>query len=186
MTIADDTFATFLATAWRPEFDGSAADDAPGEPRGNTHWGVVRDTWNSAMHRGCVVSDPNFSTAPQSDFATVIRWTCWTPLWCNQLCAGGSPGVAIVLANMAMAAGSPAAVRILQRVLGVREDGVMGPHTTAAAVASVHRGMDLIGQLTDADEAWFDALIANRPEFRQFRAGWLRRAEVFEEVARSV
>ena len=113
-TTADRAWQRFLDTAWRPDFDGSASDDAAGEPRGNTHWGVIRATWATALTNGVVVSNPNFDTAPQDDFGLVLRWACWRLIWGDQLSSAGGAGVAIVLANMAMTAGAHQAVMLLQ------------------------------------------------------------------------
>ena len=181
MSIADRAWQTFLSTAWRPDFDGSASDDAPGEPPGNTHWGVIRATWETAISRGLVVSDPNFSTAPQADFALVLRWACWRPVYGDQLSSAGGAGVAIVLANMAMAAGAYRAVMLLQRTLGgLVIDGGMGPATYAATISALDKGRVLIGELTRADEAFFASL----PNALMFLHGWTRRAEAFAAVAR--
>lgn len=181
-TIADRAWERFLATAWRPGFDGSASDDAPGESRGNTHWGVIRSTWKTAMAHNAVVSDHNFDTAPQSDFGIVLRVACWRPVWGDQLSSIGAPGVAIVLANMAMAAGAHQSVMLLQRTLGALVvDGAMGPATYAATIGAVYTGRDMIGELTRADEAFF-ASLTKAPMFLH---GWTRRAEAFMAVARA-
>ena len=180
-SIADRAWQTFLATAWRPDFDGSASDDAPGEPRGNTHWGVIRPTWQTAMAHNVVVSDQNFDTAPKPDFGVVLRAVCWRSVWGDQISSAGAPGVAIVLANMAMAAGAYRAVMLLQRTLGgLVVDGAMGPATCGATIGAVYAGRDMIGDLTRADEAFFASL----PKAPMFLHGWTRRAEAFAAVAR--
>lgn len=176
----DVAFAAFLSLAWRPDFDGSAKDDAVGEPRGNTHWGVIRSTYDRSVASGAMVSDRNFDTAPKSDFAAILKRECWDACWCNQMVRGGAAGVAVVLANMAMAAGAGRAVLLLQRLIGAHEDGQMGPKTTAATLKAIASGRDMIGELTAADEAFFAALMT-APLYLK---GWNRRAEVFEAAAR--
>lgn len=182
-TSPDAAFQAFLATAWLPSFDGSAADDAAGEPRGNTHYGVVRATWDGAIARGAAVSDPNFDTAPKADFGIVLRIVCWDAINGDRLTTGGAGGVAVVLAAMAMAAGSDAATRLLQRLLPpLAVDGVMGPMTTALTVTGVQAGRNMVDELTTADEAFF-ASLANAPLYLH---GWDRRAEAFAAVARAL
>jgi len=179
----DAAYAAFEGLAWRPDFDGSAKDDAVEEPRGNTHWGVVRSTYDRSVAQGAPVSDPNFDTAPQSDFGIVLRRECWDACWCNQLVKGGAAGaagVALILANMAMAAGAPEAVLLLQRVVNTHQDGHMGPITVKATLAMLQAGKDVIGLLTNADEAFF-ATLKTAPLYLK---GWDRRAEVFEAAAR--
>ena len=185
-SIADRAWRTFLATAWRPDFDGSATDDAPGEPRGNTHWGIIRATWKAAMAHNVVVSDQNFDTAPQSDFGVVLRAVCWQSIRGDQLSLVGGAcgaGVAIVLANMAMATGAYRAVMLLQRTLGhLVVDGAMGPATFAATIRAITAGLDIIGDMTRADEAFFASL----PKAPMFLHGWTRRAEAFAVAARDL
>ena len=180
---ADRAWQTFLSTVWRPDFDGTRHDAAPGETF-NTVKGVTEGTWQTAQNAGVVSSSTALDDSTDNQLAAVIRWACWRPLWCDQLAKGGAPGVAIVLANMAMAAGAYEAVTLLQRTLGdVDVDGAMGPHTCVATIGAMHNRPDLIHDLTVADEAFFHALAQN-PRYAKFEGGWDRRAEVFEAVAK--
>ena len=176
----DDAFFRFLTFVWRPENDGRRAGAAPGEAF-QTVRGVTADKWAEAIAHNVVPAGVPLSVATDDELTAVLRWGCWDPVWGNQLAKGGAPGLALVLANMAMVAGNAAAVRPLQALLpGLDVDGVMGPKTAARAVVAVKaEGRDLLGDLTDAYVEHF----RTRPRASEFLAGWARRARDAEMVA---
>jgi lysozyme family protein len=176
----DDAFQRFLAFVWRPENDGKRAGAAPGETF-QTVRGVTADKWAEAVAHKIVPAGVPLSVATDAELMGVLRWGCWDPVWGNQLTKGGAPGLALVLANMAMVAGNAAAVRPLQALLpGLVVDGMMGPQTAARAVVAVKvERADLIGDLTDSYIDHF----RTRLRASEFLAGWTRRARDAEVEA---
>ena len=160
-----DNFPACLAFVWAPDRDGQPYHVDANDPGGATAWGVTHETWEDARGSGLVSGD--LADASRAGLATVLRTNYYDRCHCDQL----SPGPDLAVFNMAMLSGDGEAERILQIVLGVTVDGVIGPITLAAANA-----MDptvLIEALTTRDEAFFASL----PGARYFQRGWDRRAD---------
>jgi|SRR5271157_1584796 len=66
------------------------------------------------------------------------------------------------------------AIKILQRILGVSDDGVYGP-TTEKAVNVMNPGV-LLGRFRTALVDHYEAIVAANPSQAKFLDGWLRRA----------
>ena len=159
-----DPFDTAVAFIWGPDRDGQQDDSAPGEGF-RTSFGITEMTWNDAVNQGIVSGD--FATATRDQFLTIYRVRYWNALGCDHV----NPGVALVLFNDGTLTGTGHVARLLQRCVGTTEDGVVGPHTEAAANAMARA--DLINALIAADETYL-ASLANAP---QFINGWTRREE---------
>jgi lysozyme family protein len=155
-------FQAALNFVW--QFDGLRHDAAPGE-KFTTSYGVTEMTWAQARAQG-IVNKP-IEDATQDDCANILRVLFWNACHCSDL----DQGVALMVFNDAMVCGVGHGVRLLQRIVGVPEDGVCGP-TTLRATNSV-RPRGLIQSLHDADETYFAAL-AKAPLFLK---GWDRRED---------
>lgn len=68
------------------------------------------------------------------------------------------------------------AVKLLQSVLGLGQDGSFGPVTLRAVQAA--NPADLAQDLREAQERFYLGILARHPEKEQFRDGWLKRARV--------
>jgi lysozyme family protein len=156
------TFDRAIDFIWAPDRDGHQNDRAPGESFA-TAWGITQMTWNNAVANG-IVSGP-LADATRAQCKAIYRADYWDPLHCDSL----NPGVAFVLFNDAVLSGVDAAVRLLQRMVGATEDGIVGPQTLG--MANAMQPSQLIDRLTVADEKYL-ASLANAPMFIR---GWDRR-----------
>jgi lysozyme family protein len=66
---------------------------------------------------------------------------------------------------------------LLQSVLGVYQDGALGPETLAAVAGK--NTLRLIGGLAGAQRAWY----MSRPGYKQFGIGWLNRLAARQALA---
>lgn len=179
-----DPFKTFLDFVWRPDNDGQRSDAAPGETF-TTVMGVTDMTWEGAQKAGIVPSDVQLTDSTNDQLAAVLKWACWTIPGAGKLAADGLPGLAVVVANMAMAAGPGTSVRLLQQTVGrgLIADGRFGPHTEATVKqVATQPDIDLIGAFTRTCLTYY-ASLANAAMFLR---GWSRRAEQCEEFARTL
>jgi lysozyme family protein len=164
------TFDRAINFIWAPDRDGHRNDRAPGESFA-TAWGITQMTWDGAVASG-IVSGP-LADATLEQCKAIYRADYWNPLHCDAL----NPGVAFVLFNDATLSGVDAAARLLQRVVGATEDGVIGPQTLR--LANAMPATELIDRLTVADEKYLAAL-RNAPLFIR---GWDRRERACQAEA---
>ena len=166
---APATFDACLALVW--QFDGLRDDAAEGEQFA-TSYGVTEMTWAEAERQGIV--DHSIDTATKQDCANILKVMYYNACGCSSM----NPGVNLMVFNDAMVTGVGHSVRLLQRVCGVPDDGVVGSQTLHAA--NSRSPLDLILDLKDADEEYY-ASLAKAPLFLK---GWTRREEFMANQAR--
>jgi lysozyme family protein len=76
--------------------------------------------------------------------------------------------------DMHFANGSLEAIKLLQEVLGLNQDGFFGPVTMAAVKAK--DPSELAQKLREAQERYYLRVLAAKPNDERFRNGWIARA----------
>ena len=71
-------------------------------------------------------------------------------------------------------AGSKIAIRLLQRLIGVSDDGYIGEITLKGIDAYIG---DIVGEYIKRRKLFYVTLVQNKPELRKFLKGWLARVE---------
>jgi len=70
-------------------------------------------------------------------------------------------------------------IRLLQRVLGLREDGILGPVTLKALL---HADPDILyNAYFDARHRFYHSIVRNRPEQKVFLKGWMKRLNHYKQ-----
>ena len=143
-------------------FEGGFVND-PKDPGGATCWGVTLDTLSAWRGVKCSVADVRCLT--RAAVGPIYAKRYWSPIQGDTLPAG----LDLLTFDAAVNQGVGAATRMLQRAVGVADDGDLGP-TTLAAIKSLAPA-ELIEKLqTERINAYrLDA------GFSRFGAGWLRR-----------
>lgn len=175
MSAATDLFGTALGFIWRPENDGQGFHDDPSDPGGATSWGVTFATWSgwARLHGLRAVTLDAFKSLGQPDFSPLYQAWFW-----NACCCGDLPaGVGLSVFDTGVGSAPAHAVRFLQSVLGVAQDGLIGPATLAAAVRTPPR------RIIDALCVQRETFYASLPMFRIYGNGWDRRAEDCRHLA---
>jgi lysozyme family protein len=153
---------------WKPQYDGLREDRAPGETF-DTCKGVTEMLRAEAERRGIAPAGVALQDLTDAQLATILHWECWQPIQGDLLSMHGAPGVAFMLGNMAAMSGAGRAVQLAQRKLGGLEvDGALGEKTSGAILNAVAKGVDLVQQLADADDAYF----AQCRQANLFLHGW--------------
>lgn len=133
--------------------------DHPQDPGGATCWGITERVARAAGYRGAM------RDLPQGEAKRIARAQYWDAVRADELPAP----LRFHVFDAAYNSGVGAAARLLQRALGVRQDGQLGPVTLAAA-AAVDPGM-LVARFSGARLQ----LLAELPTWPTFGRGWARR-----------
>ena len=163
-----DPFDPAMSFVWRPNNDGQGYHDDPQDPGGATTWGVTFTTWSGwqRMH-GAVPTLATFRVLGPDHLRALYRALFWNACQCAAL----PIGIGLMTFDAAVGSAPLHAARWLQSVVGVPQDGEIGPQTIAAA-----RQMPvttIINALATTRESFYASL----PTFRYYGNGWDRRAQ---------
>ena len=165
-----------IAYGWALPHEGGYVND-PDDPGGATKYGITQNTLDDARLRLPFLPDnvKNLTVAQAGQIYKMIWWRFGdleqrlaTKLFDLSINMGGDP-----------AHGNPA-IKCLQQALnnilflGLREDGVYGP-VTAAAAATADQSR-LLRALCATAQAHYEAIIQAHPACAKFRRGWIARA----------
>lgn len=153
------TFAKSLAFVLKDE---GGNDDDPADHGGRTSRGITQreyTAWLAEQGR----TDGDVWQAPQADIEAIYHDEYWNPY-----CDGFPAGIDYLFFDMAVNAGPSRAAILLQRALGVPDDGRIGPLTRAGVSAA--DPVKLIDDYTQAKRNFYLSL--HQPRFTK---GWLNR-----------
>ncbi len=125
--MAADTFDRALALVL--ELEGGFVDHRS-DPGGATNLGITRATLAKARARPVTVADVKALT--RAEAGTIYRRSYWDAVRGDEL----PPGLDLATFDFSVNSGPGRAARSLQGVLGVAQDGRIGPKTLAAAHAA--------------------------------------------------
>ncbi len=145
------TFET--AVAFILEREGGYVND-PNDPGGETKFGISKRAYPD-------LDIPNLTRA---EATAIYRRRYWDACRCSEL----PNGLDLLTFDAAVNQGTNAAIKMLQRALNVKDDGVIGPVTMAAALAS---GKDMTAEY-GAQRMLAYGL---NPNFSRYGLGWSRR-----------
>lgn len=145
--------------------------DHPLDPGGATKMGITRATL--ARVRGRPVSIAEVMALTRAEAAAIYRRLYWDGVRGDDL----PPGVDLMVFDMAVHSGPRRAVRLLQRALGVAEDGLVGPVTLEAARAAAP------GPLVATLASLRTGFLARLPAAAVFGRGWRQRVAAVERAA---
>ncbi len=143
----------------------------PADPGGATKFGITPSTL--ARARGRPVSAAEVRELTQAEAADIYRRFYWEAVRADAL----PPGVDEAVFDLAVHSGPGRAVKLLQRLLGVAEDGIIGPKTLAALAE--RDPASLVEALAAARLAFLQRL----PTWPVFGRGWSRRVREVKEAS---
>jgi lysozyme family protein len=149
--------------------DEGGNDDDPSDNGGRTSRGITQREYTACCHLYHWTPGDVWK-APDTQIDTVYKLEYWDP-YCDLLPSGTD----YLFFDFNVNAGLRQATLLLQRCLGVKDDGKIGPITKSAALK-----MDptvLIGKYTAAKKHFYTELALNNPHDRKFLKGWISRAD---------
>lgn len=131
--------------------------DHSADPGGATCWGVTEAVARANGYHG------DMRELPQDFAKSIYHREYWKPCRCDEL----PLAVRFAVFDGAVNSGVGQSARWLQRAVGVRDDGEIGPKTIAAAHATTGLAQKLAGQRL--------MFMTNLPTWGSFGKGWARR-----------
>lgn len=139
----------------------------PLDKGGPTNKGITFNTFR-AFYPGAMVEDLKEMTDDQwFNIFVSGYWDLWRA---DEL---KNQSIANIVVDWAWASGPFISIRQVQRILGVKEDGIVGP-TTLRAINNTNQ-QELFNDIKAARFRFIEAIIARDPSQAVFRKGWQNR-----------
>ena len=167
-----DDSLTFVLRA-----EGGYVDD-PVDPGGATHYGITQRTYDEWRTRKGY--DPRRVRAIEGgEVRQIYHEQYWKPARCAALDAP----MDLILFDSAVNHGVGRAVKLLQAVVGVPEDGHFGPRTMAACddYEANHGTTQLAHAFLARREQFYADIIDHTPSQKVFEKGWANRMKALRK-----
>jgi lysozyme family protein len=145
--------------------------DNRNDPGGATNFGITQATLRSARNADVTIDDVR--GLGRDEACEIYRANYWLPSRCGDMPAG----VDLMVFDFSVNAGPRNAVRSLQRLIGVKDDGSVGPVTLAALARADQKS--LISGIAQSRLSYYRAL----PTWADFGNGWANRVRQVEQSA---
>lgn len=156
---------------------GYKLTNIPGDRGGQTYAGIARIP--NPHWEGWAYIDRH-ETPPKELVRSFYKSQFWDKVRGDQLPAG----LDYAVYDLAVNAGTGRAAKLLQRAVGVADDGVIGPGTMAAvAKANPRHALD---QFSAAKAAFYKSIVDRDPSQAKFIKGWLARVDHVQHAATSM
>ena len=157
-----ENFVTSLETVLKHE---GGYVDHPKDPGGRTNMGITQAVYEKYLNR--TVTEEEMKNIKIGDVRIIYKENYWDKVKGDDL----PSGVDFCVFDWAVNSGVSRASKALQKIIGAKADGVIGPNTLKA-VESADSEI-IIQQLTEAREDFYKRLST----FDTFGKGWLSRNE---------
>ena len=156
---------------WLLQHEGGFSNH-PEDPGGATMLGVTRATYED--YKGRAVTTDELKALTQEDVEPIYRTRYWDACQADSL----PSGVDWMAFDWAVNSGPKRASQALQRAVGSRADGIVGPKTLDAVAKSTN-DLETIDKIHAQRESFYRSLST----FDVFGRGWLRRNDETMEQA---
>ena len=144
----------------------------PKDPGGMTNLGVTKRVWEAYI--GKEVTEDDMRNLTPYVVAPLYKTRYWDAVKGDELPAG----VDMCVFDCAVNSGAGRAVRLLQKTVGVKDDGMIGPATLNAVRSKAVQ--DVIERFSDHRQKFLESL----PTFGDFGKGWTRRVVEVEDQSK--
>lgn len=147
----------------------------PSDPGGCTNMGITLATWKQLGHDkngNGIINCEDIKLLDSSDFELILR-TYWNHWQADSIV---NQSVANILVDWYWNSGE-GGIKIPQRILGVEQDGVVGPNTIS--VLNNQDPQTIFNKIFQARTEYLNNLVISKPALKQFLHGWLNRLNSF-------
>lgn len=155
------------------------------DPGGETNRGITDRLDGKVDHAvdidGDSVGDVAIKDLSEEQAKTVYKRVFWDRMQGDHI---NSQAIADMLMDGYVNCGKQA-IKIIQRVIGVKDDGAFGPATLLALNEATKEHIDevkIYRQFKEARIAYYHSLVEKKPDLEVFLKGWLNRMESFKEL----
>lgn len=145
--------------------------DHPKDPGGMTNLGVTKAVYDKWIGRES--SEAEMRALTQKDVAPIYKQQYWDRCKCDDLPAGIDWSVFDWCVN----SGVGRSAKTLQRIIGAKQDGGIGPKTLA--LLSEHEPEKIIRKMYDERQDFYQSL----ETFKTFGKGWTKRNKETKEMS---
>ena len=158
------------------EKEGGFVND-PDDAGGATNMGVTLHTYISYCRRKGypLPGVEQLKRLTEEQWQDIIRTTYWDVCRADEI---QSQSVANLVVDWAVHSGNATAAKHVQRIVGAKADGIIGPNSLAA-INSVSP-LPLFGQIKQDRIKFLKNLVVTRPQNQKFLRGWLNRVNSFQ------
>lgn len=164
---------------WLLEHEGGFVDH-PDDPGGMTNKGITADTYgrwlSEVMDVDATLSENTMRNIPDVHVEAIYRQEYWNKINGDKL----PSGLDWAVFDWAVNSGPGRSARALQRIVGVKADGDIGPMTMAAV--NKYDAAMLIDDMYYRRQSFYERL----KTFETFGNGWTRRNDETREQAHSL
>ena len=157
------------------KWEGGLVND-PDDLGGLTNRGVTYKTYKLYCNKkGIAAMEEGLINLTIEQFTDILKTMYWDACKADRI---ESQSVANAIVDWAWHSGTVTAVKEVQRVLGVKDDGVIG-NITLSAINS-WSPLPLFGQIKQARIAYIERICNSRPANKKFKKGWHNRINALE------
>lgn len=151
----------------------------PTDRGGATNRGITQKSYDSWRIRNGLSRNP-VSGISGEEVTSIYRTGYWLPVCADDLLAP----LDLCVFDAAVQHGSSRAAKWLQRVVGAKQDGKIGPKTLVLLALELERcGLfAVIDRYMDIRDDFYHDIVANDPSQAVFLKGWMNRLESLREA----
>tara|TARA_B100000902_G_scaffold399819_1_gene472749 strand:- start:3433 stop:3960 length:528 start_codon:yes stop_codon:yes gene_type:complete len=157
--------------------EGSFSDD-PDDRGGATMMGVTQKVYEEWMGRE--VTKDEMREMPREHIDQIYKDNYWDVIQADLL----PGGLDIAVFDLAINAGTGRSAKILQSIVGAKEDGAIGSRTIEKVMQ--HNPSDVLEKFTKKRKEFYDSIVKNNPSQKKFIKGWTRRNKETHEFAKKM